>query len=102
MADSMCPQNGVGFAYPSRWVKVSTSDVTLARCPSLQDFRVLGDPKLFWVSRWEAHLGPVTMVDVTYGVDTRQDWGNQRTAYFINLPVTGRHETVHRGSRFTV
>jgi AraC-like DNA-binding protein len=102
MANPMCQRNRVGFAYPSRWVKVCTPDDTLALCPSLQDLRVLDDPKLFWARHREAHLGPVTMVDVTYGSDTRQDWGDHRTAYFINLPVTGRHETLHRGSSFTV
>ena len=102
MADPMCQRNGVGLAYPSRWLKVCTPEDALAQCSGLQDVRVLGDPKLFWVSHWEAQLGPVTIVDVTYGSDIRQDWGDHRTAYFINLPVTGRHETVHRGWSFTV
>lgn len=46
--------------------------------------------------------GRVTMVDVTYGSDIRQDRGDQRTAHFVNLPVTGRRESLHRGSTFTV
>jgi AraC-like DNA-binding protein len=63
-----------------------------------QEFRLLGDPATFWVQQREARLGPVTIRELRSGTDMWIDAGQQRSGYYVNVPIEGHLEAVHRGS----
>jgi AraC-like DNA-binding protein len=68
----------------------------------MRGLRVLHDPKSFSFTQWEAHLGPVALFDVTYGCDVSLEGGEERTCYWVTVPISGHYEAVQRGSNFTV
>jgi hypothetical protein len=80
------------------WVTARTWTDFAAQFTDQHDFSLLGDPRSFWVHKRQAQLGPITILDVGFGTDIRMECGQQRSGYFVNVPMSGQPESVHRGS----
>jgi AraC-like DNA-binding protein len=83
------------------WVTSRTLDDFAARHADHHRFSPLRDPGQFWVNHRQARLGPITILEYVFGTDMRMDCGEQRPAYFVNVPMDGRVESVHRGAPVT-
>jgi AraC-like DNA-binding protein len=80
------------------WVTARTATDFAGLQAELQNFRLLGDPATFWVQQREARLGPITIRELRSGTDMWVDAGQQRSGYYVNVPIEGHLEAVHRGS----
>ena len=102
MVEARSQRDGARFWYPVRWVVERSAKNTVARCSEMRGLRVLDDPKSFSFTQREAHLGPVALFDVTYGCNVSLDGGEERTRYWVTVPISGHYDAVQRGSNFTV
>jgi AraC-like DNA-binding protein len=66
-----------------------------------QQLSLLGDTDRFAPVQHFSRLGPVTLGDVSVGTDVRLDCGELTTSYHVNLPITGRLASQHRGKHVT-
>jgi AraC-like DNA-binding protein len=64
-----------------------------------QTLRPLAEPEGFSMEQRVVGMGPVTLSDVTFGIDVRIDCGRPRDTYHVNLPLTGHVRSEHRGQR---
>jgi AraC-like DNA-binding protein len=102
LVESKTQRDRAGFWYPARWVAECSPKHAVAHCSEMRGLRVLDDPKSFSFTQWEANLGPVALFDVTYGCKVSLEGGEERTRYWVTVPISGHYETVQRGSNFTV
>jgi AraC-like DNA-binding protein len=64
-----------------------------------QTLRPLAEPEGFSMEQRVVGMGPVTLSDVTFGIDVRIDCDGPRDTYHVNLPLTGHVRSEHRGQR---
>jgi AraC-like DNA-binding protein len=64
-----------------------------------QSFGVLHRGKPLSITQRAASLGPLTVIDLGFGVDARARCVRQREYYQINVPATGQMDVMHQGSR---
>ena len=64
-----------------------------------ESFGVLDRGKPLSLSQRAASLGPLTVIDLGFGVDARARCVRQREYYQINVPATGQMDVMHQGSR---
>jgi AraC-like DNA-binding protein len=67
-----------------------------------QDIGVLDDPKAFSLAQRVAGLGPITVGEIEFGSPIWMDCGEDRSTYHVNVPLSGRLESAHRGQQMTV
>jgi AraC-like DNA-binding protein len=64
-----------------------------------QTLRPLDEPEGFSMEQRVVSMGPVSLIDTTFGTDMRIDCGGPRDTYHVNLPLTGHVRSEHRGQR---
>jgi AraC-like DNA-binding protein len=64
-----------------------------------ESFGVLERGKPLSITQRAASLGPLTVIDLGFGVDARARCVRQREYYQINVPATGQLDVMHQGSR---
>lgn len=57
---------------------------------------VLGRPATFDMSLTSIVVGPLTIGELSYGTEVRLDCEELRTAYHVNIPLSGHLESEHR------
>jgi AraC-like DNA-binding protein len=67
-----------------------------------QDIGVLDDPRAFSLAQRVASLGPITVGEIEFGSPVWMDCGDDRSTYHVNVPLSGRLESTHRGQHMTV
>ena len=67
-----------------------------------QDIGVLDDPRAFSLAQRVARLGPITVGEIEFGSAVWMDCGEDRSTYHVNVPLSGRLESTHRGQHMTV
>ena len=70
--------------------------------PFQQASGLLHRNKPFSLTQRIGHLGPVTVLDLAFGVDTWIRCLDERPYYLISVPITGEMELFHRRSSFAV
>ncbi|WP_433292043.1 AraC family transcriptional regulator [Pseudonocardia sp. CA-142604] len=62
----------------------------------------LGDPEQFFLRQCIVDAGPITISDITFGADVRMDCGSFHGTYHVNLPLSGRIQSEHRGTQVVI
>jgi AraC-like DNA-binding protein len=88
------------------WQHTVSFDQAAALCGAAlypqQRLRLLGEPKRFFLRQRVDSIGPVTISDITFGSEVRLDCGSYHGTYHVNLPLSGRIESEHRGEQVTI
>jgi len=66
-----------------------------------QELEILGNEEQFSLQQRIVKLGPVTVGEIAFGADVRLECGELHDSYHVNIPMTGRIESEHRGIRVT-
>jgi AraC-like DNA-binding protein len=80
---------------------VYSLDQVVTGFPLLRAAGVLGRHGPFSLTNRIGHLGPITVLEHTFGVDTWIKCAEERPYYQVNVPIAGQIELVHRNSSIT-
>ncbi|GLE50621.1 helix-turn-helix transcriptional regulator [Mycobacterium montefiorense] len=88
------------------WITARSLEDAVTLCGAAfypqQDIGVLDDPRAFSLTQRVGTLGPITVGEVTFGSPVWMDCGEDRSAYHVNVPLSGRLESTHRGQHMSV
>jgi AraC-binding-like domain len=62
----------------------------------------LGEPEHFFLRQRIVDAGAITISDITFGADVRMDCGSFHGTYHVNLPLSGRIHSEHRGTQVVI
>jgi AraC-like DNA-binding protein len=90
------------IAEPSWSTHTTVLDEALEICDSAlypgQILRILENPDRFSMQQRSSRIGPITMVDLTFGTEIQLDCTvSSRSTYHVNLQLGGRVVVEHRG-----
>jgi len=100
----MNQDNSHALVHAGSWMRKSSPEEAARLCSEAfyrQRLDLLDRSGRFALSQRHVRLGPITIGDITVGSDVRLDCGELGTSYHVNLPLTGRLESCHRGTRVT-
>src|SRR5262245_48413964 len=84
------------------WTIVHTVDQVDTCFPVARAAGVLERRVPFSYTHRTAHVGPITLLDLAFGVDIWIRCANERPYYAVNAPISGHLELVHRRSPTTL
>jgi AraC-like DNA-binding protein len=84
------------------WSTATALDAFACLCCRESHVHLLSDPQSLSFTQRVAGIGPVLVVELIVGSDVEIHCGEVCTAYRVNVPRSGRVESVHRGSSLAV
>jgi AraC-like DNA-binding protein len=93
--------DAAGLLSRSEYTLVHRLDDVATSFPLLRGVGVLDVHQRFSLSHRVGYLGPITVLDLSVGVDTWIHCGQQRSYYAINVPIKGQIELLHRNMSIT-
>ena len=88
----------------SLWSRTTCPETGASQCAAAfypVRISMLNRSATFDVTHGVAQIGPITIGDITYGVDVRLEFDEFITDYHVNVPISGRLESRHRGIEVT-
>jgi hypothetical protein len=84
------------------WSTASALDAFACLCCREPHIHLLSDPQSLSLTQRVAGIGPILVVELVVGSDVELHCGELCTAYRVNVPRSGRVESVHRDSSLAV
>jgi len=84
------------------WSTASALDAFACLCCREPHIHLLSDPQSLSLTQRVAGIGPILVVELIVGSDVEIHCGELCTAYRVNVPRSGRVDSVHRGSSLAV
>jgi AraC-like DNA-binding protein len=80
------------------WTTADRIDDFASVCCREPHIELVSDPQAFSLTQRVGAIGPFAIVDLLVGSDMKIDCGDLCSSYRVNVPRSGRVESVHRGS----
>jgi AraC-like DNA-binding protein len=84
------------------WSTATALEAFACLCCRDSHIHLLSDPQSLSLTQRVAGIGPILVVELVVGSDVEIHCGERCTAYRVNVPRSGRVESVHRGSSLAV
>ena len=98
----MTVQGSADSSDMTAWSTASALDAFACLCCREPHIHLLSDPQSLSLTQRVAGIGPILVVELVVGSDVELHCGELCTAYRVNVPRSGRVESVHRGSSLAV